>query len=148
MDYRFPNDSPRALVRMQKKHWEPLFAWIEDEFDVKLNVANGFAPAKQSEDTMRKLRAQIESMDKWELAGAFQRPYGPTFQTTNALCTSAAFERAVYASKSFVIALAVCRCRLTAHQAAEASHVEVRSQIEQWGEVEDSEYTSDVGALH
>jgi chaperone required for assembly of F1-ATPase len=50
-----------------------------------------------------------------------------------------AFERAVYASKSFVIALALCRGRLTAHEAAEASHVEVRSQIETWGEVEDSE---------
>ena len=48
------------------------------------------------------------------------------------------FERAVYASKSFIIALALLRGRLTAHEAAEASHVEVRSQIEKWGEVEDS----------
>ena len=51
----------------------------------------------------------------------------------------AAFERAVYSSKSFIIALALCRGRLTADQAADAAHVEVRSQIEQWGEVEDSE---------
>ncbi len=51
----------------------------------------------------------------------------------------AAFERAVYATKSFVIALAVCKGRLTADQAADAAHVEVRSQIERWGEVEDSE---------
>ena len=49
-----------------------------------------------------------------------------------------AFERAAYASKSFIIALALCRGRLTAEQAAQASHVEVRSQIEIWGEVEDS----------
>ena len=49
----------------------------------------------------------------------------------------AAFERAAYASKSFIIALALCRGRLTAHEAADASHVEVRSQIELWGEVED-----------
>ena len=48
------------------------------------------------------------------------------------------FERACYASKSFIIALALCKGRLTAHEASDASHVEVRSQIEQWGEVEDT----------
>jgi chaperone required for assembly of F1-ATPase len=50
-----------------------------------------------------------------------------------------AFERAAYASKSFIIALALCRGHLTAEQASQASHVEVRSQIEIWGEVEDSQ---------
>jgi len=52
-----------------------------------------------------------------------------------------AFERAAYASKSFIIALALCRGHLTAEQASQASHVEVRSQIEIWGEVEDSQST-------
>lgn len=46
----------------------------------------------------------------------------------------------MYATKSFVIALALCRGRLTAHEAAQASHVEVSSQIERWGEVEDSTF--------
>lgn len=53
-----------------------------------------------------------------------------------------AFERSVYTSKSFVIALALCRGRITADEAAQASHVEVRSQIEIWGEVEDCEHPS------
>jgi chaperone required for assembly of F1-ATPase len=53
-----------------------------------------------------------------------------------------AFERAVYATKSFVIGLALCKGRLTADNAADASHVEVRAQIELWGEVEDSEWES------
>lgn len=47
-------------------------------------------------------------------------------------------ERAVYYSKSFVIALAMVRQRLNAEQAAQAALVEVRSQIQRWGEVEDS----------
>lgn len=51
----------------------------------------------------------------------------------------AAFERAVYASKSFMIGLALVQGRLSADDAAHAAQVEVRSQIEQWGEVEDSE---------
>lgn len=44
----------------------------------------------------------------------------------------------MYACKSFTIGLALITGRITAHQAAEAAHVEVRSQIELWGEVEDS----------
>lgn len=50
----------------------------------------------------------------------------------------AAFERAVYATKSFIIALAICKGHLSANDASEAAQVEVRNQIERWGEVEDS----------
>lgn len=60
-----------------------------------------------------------------------------------------ALERATYATKSFLIAFALVSGKLTADQAARAAHVEVSSQIELWGEVEDSELsrilvTSDV----
>ena len=83
-------------------------------------------------------------MDNWELAGRITPPLFPLppthlLQLIRGMVKILAFERAAYAAKSFVIALALCRGRLTAHEAAEASHVEVRSQIEQWGEVEDSE---------
>lgn len=46
-------------------------------------------------------------------------------------------ERATYTSKSFLIALALVQKYITAEEAALASHVEVNSQIEKWGEVED-----------
>lgn len=49
------------------------------------------------------------------------------------------FERAVMASKSYIIALALAEGKLTAEEAALAAHVEVQSQIDRWGEVEDSE---------
>lgn len=52
---------------------------------------------------------------------------------------AAAFERAVYTTKSFLIALALLEGRLTVEQAALASQVEVDSQIDLWGEVEDSQ---------
>lgn len=66
---------------------------------------------------------------------------GPDNFAIRTFTDSIAFERAAYASKSFIIALALCRGHLTAEQASQASHVEVRSQIEIWGEVEDSQYT-------
>lgn len=48
-----------------------------------------------------------------------------------------ALERAVYATKSFIIGLALVKRHITAEQASEASHVEVNSQIQNWGMVED-----------
>ncbi|KAG8828575.1 ATP synthase complex assembly protein atp12 [Serendipita sp. 399] len=50
----------------------------------------------------------------------------------------AGFERAVLTSKSAIIALALVLRKLTVEEAAQAAHVEVNSQIERWGEVEDS----------
>ena len=48
-----------------------------------------------------------------------------------------AMERATYVTKSFVIALALVKGLVDVEQAAQAAHVEVNSQIERWGEVED-----------
>ena len=53
-------------------------------------------------------------------------------------------ERAVYTSKSFIIALALVRHHITVEEAALASHVEVNSQIEKWGEVEDCKSLSPI----
>lgn len=51
-------------------------------------------------------------------------------------------ERATYTTKSFIVALALVKRQLTAEQAAETAQVEVNSQIERWGEVEDCELLS------
>lgn len=51
-----------------------------------------------------------------------------------------AMERAVYASKSLIVALALVRGRISVEEAALASQVEVASQIQKWGEVEDCEH--------
>lgn len=102
---------------MQKEHWDPLISWMKDKYGVDLVVSHGITPAIQTPETLVKLQAEVENMNIWELA---------------------AFERAVYATKSFVIALALVKGRISAHEAAQASHVEVSSQIEKWGEVEDT----------
>lgn len=53
-------------------------------------------------------------------------------------------ERATYTTKSFIIALALVKKHLSVEQAALATQVEVASQIQRWGEVEDSESLPDV----
>lgn len=42
------------------------------------------------------------------------------------------------ASKSYLIALALVEGHYSVDDAAKAAHVEVQSQIDRWGEVEDS----------
>jgi hypothetical protein len=54
---------------MQRQHWDPLFAWVKEAYGVELALAEGFAPARQSEQTMKIMRGIIEKMDVWELAG-------------------------------------------------------------------------------
>lgn len=51
-----------------------------------------------------------------------------------------AMERATYTTKSFLIALALVKKQLSIEQAAKAAQIEVDSQIQRWGEVEDCEH--------
>ena len=51
-------------------------------------------------------------------------------------------ERVTYSTKSFLIALALVQGEITTEQAADASRVEVLSQIKRWGEVEDCEFSA------
>ncbi|EKM55928.1 uncharacterized protein PHACADRAFT_209438 [Phanerochaete carnosa HHB-10118-sp] len=113
----FHASEPASLVSLQKRHWEPLLTWARESFTVEVNVTTGFSVPRQPAETLAAFRKVLEQMDEWEMA---------------------AMERATYTTKSFLIALALVKRRVTAEQAAQASHVEVNSQIEKWGEVEDS----------
>ncbi|KAG1832213.1 ATP12-domain-containing protein [Suillus variegatus] len=57
---------------------------------------------------------------------------------TRAKLDLAAMERVTYTTKSFLIALALVKRHITVEEAAVAAQVEVSSQIQRWGEVEDS----------
>ncbi|KAJ9098733.1 hypothetical protein QFC21_004381 [Naganishia friedmannii] len=118
----FSADHPSTLVRLQSEHWAPLHAWYKDEYDVEIKtydtlVLGGGNRFKQDEKTKKVLRGVVDSWDAWQIA---------------------ALERATYSTKSFLIAFALVSGRFTADQAARAAQVEVSSQIELWGEVEDT----------
>jgi chaperone required for assembly of F1-ATPase len=57
-------------------------------------------------------------------------------------------ERAIHFSKSLIIALALSRGQLSAEDASRAALVEVQSQIDRWGEVEDSMLSPTSADLH
>jgi len=104
-------------VKLQQTYWEPLLHWARTTYGVKIDVFDSILFNQQPEETKHKFDAVMSDFDHWEMA---------------------AMERATYITKSFIIALALVRGHLTADQAALAAQVEVSSQIERWGEVEDS----------
>ncbi|KAI8991195.1 hypothetical protein BDF20DRAFT_843236 [Mycotypha africana] len=108
---------PEIITQLQDKYYKPILEWTGKTFDVKINITTGLFSVQQPEDTKKKLRAIVESMDPLELA---------------------AFEKAVMSSKSFLIGLALVRRGITVEQAARAAHVEMNAQMDRWGEVEDS----------
>jgi len=117
----FPSDGPSPLVRLQEQHWDTLHLWYKQQFGINIKsfpelVLSG-QKFEQDAETRRVLREEVEKFDEFQMA---------------------ALERATYASKSFLIGFALVYGRLSADQAASASHVEVTAQIKLWGEVEDA----------
>jgi len=113
----FYQDEPPPLVVLQQKYWDPLLNWARSTFDVEIRKFDSILFNSQPEATKRKFDTLLAQFDPWEMA---------------------AMERATYTTKSFIVALALVKRQLTADQAAETAQVEVNSQIQRWGEVEDS----------
>lgn len=113
----FFHDDPEGLAHLQTKYWVPLLDWAREAFGVEINVSNSVLSPTQPKETKDKLAEVIKALDHWEMA---------------------ALERAAIASKSLIIALALVKRHFTVEEAARAASVEVDSQIERWGEVEDT----------
>ncbi|KAG5647138.1 hypothetical protein DXG03_001093 [Asterophora parasitica] len=112
----FYQDYPPQLERLQAEHWGPLLEWARKTFGIEIHKAESLLFSSQPDATREKLREVLSELDQWELA---------------------AVERATYTTKSLIIALALVKKHLSVEQAALAATVEVSSQIERWGEVED-----------
>ncbi|PWN44899.1 ATP12-domain-containing protein [Ceraceosorus guamensis] len=124
----YQEEEPPVLVKLQQEHWDPLISWVRSTFQVEVNPITSLLGSSQSPDTTSKLRSHISKYDSLELA---------------------AFERAVMSTKSFIIALKLLENSRNAtaieeaeewgvEEAAQAAEVEVKSQTEKWGEVEDT----------
>jgi len=135
----FYQDDPPPLVRLQREHWDPLLDWVRAEFDIEIITSYSVLFSSQPKASKQKLDQIMTGFDRWQMAGQY---YGPLTMSCSkssilTLFLLSAMERVTYTTKSFLIALALVHKRLTAEQAALAAQVEVSSQIERWGEVED-----------
>ena len=119
-------------MELQKKHWNPILDWARDTFEIQIHTSNSIFSTPQPTETFAKLDRVISELDPWQMAGMFtlHSSLAPTDHCK-------ALERATYSSKSFLIGLALVLKKVTVEEAALASSVEVSSQIQRWGEVED-----------
>ncbi|KAL9938749.1 hypothetical protein V8E36_002468 [Tilletia maclaganii] len=113
----FHEDEPHQLVRLQEERWAPLLEWASTHFNQPIEVYTSLFNTAQPSSTRQALLSHILKLDPLRLA---------------------AFERAVLSSKSFLIALGLLEGKLSVEDAGRAAEVEVASQIERWGEVEDT----------
>ena len=97
----------------------------------------GILNTRQPDATILKLGSVVAEYDQFKLAGELSSFWLKLPSLTGDI--RAAFERAVLATKSYLISLALVEGHFSVDQAAQAAHVEVQSQIDRWGEVEDSE---------
>ncbi|KAF8343949.1 ATP12-domain-containing protein [Cantharellus anzutake] len=113
----FMAKEPPQLVELQKRHWVPILEWARAEFNIAIPTSDTLFIQPSPAQAVQTLHTILKEMDQWTLA---------------AMC------RAVHSSKSFMIGLALVKGRITAEEAALAARVEVQSQINRWGEVEDT----------
>lgn len=109
-------DHPVGLAQRQAAHWAPLLVWAEEELGASLRVTPGLIHVDQDETALVALRAAIEAVSDFELAG---------------------LHNAVTLTGSTVIGLALLRGRLTVQQAFDAAHVDEAWQTYLSGEDED-----------
>lgn len=106
-------EGPQGLVARQSEHWDPVIAWAEKSFAIRLVLAQGVMHVEQPQENMQNLRNAIENEDIVAL-GALASMAGLT--------------------GSAVLALAVLRGAVSAEAAWAAAHVDEDWQISQWGE--------------
>lgn len=121
----FTTADDRILLRKQTKHFEPLIKWMNNHFNIDLNVSyGGFRKLEHSVDTVKKVRAAVDAMNPFELA---------CLQCVTMEC------------KSIIIALALLHGRISYEEAILVSRLEEELQCEVWGVVEGGH---DIDRLH
>lgn len=113
------------MVQLQKEKWDPILAWTSQYFNLPpIRIFTDILGVEQDKKIVESLRNHISTYDQWDLS---------------------ALERIIRSSKSFLIGVRLLESVKTgkehefgAKEAAEAAEVEVKSQTERWGEVEDT----------
>jgi chaperone required for assembly of F1-ATPase len=110
-------DQPEGLVARQSAAWDPVLAWVEERFGVRMRLAGGVMPIDQDARTRAAIGGGLEGLSP--LAAA-------ALHTITGLTGSA------------LLALAVHEGRLSIDEAWNAAHVDEDWNIAQWGEDEEA----------
>lgn len=101
-----------VLTTKQEETWDPIIEWFSKEFEIEPLETTYYFHVTHPEETTAALRKHIESLDDWELA---------------------AFDAAASSLKSFVLAAALLKYRVSPADALSASRLEETHQQDEWG---------------
>ncbi|GAB4531739.1 MAG: ATP12 family chaperone protein [Parvularculaceae bacterium] len=104
--------SPRELVARQAAAWDPLLAWMEAEYGVRLTSTDSLRPAAPDPDELARLARRLETESDFVAIG---------------------LKSAAELTGSAVIALALGACAFDAETLFAASRIEEAYQQERWG---------------
>jgi len=110
----FRVDSPPALVRMQKKHWDPVLDYFRDEHGLEVLTQVGIVQRPQPVETKLKLTKFIEDCNDFELA---------------------VMKTVAEVGCSTMLGIAVVHRKLSVKKAYNAAMADRLYQIRKWGEV-------------
>lgn len=102
-----------ALRGRQQERWDPVLAWVRQQFNCGISCTDGVMPVVQPAETLECFRAELQGMDAFQMA-AF------TVLTQNL--------------GSLLLAFAVRGAHMEAAEAFHCSRVDEDYQAEQWGE--------------
>ena len=117
--YRAPN--PKELKARQSDAWDPILAWAAKELDAPLIVVEGVMHENQSQNSIKKLTAQVSEQTEFQLT---------------------ALHDLVSMSGSLIIGLAAQRAVYPIEDLWEWSRLDELWQIEKWGKDENAEATA------
>lgn len=109
---------PAALMAQQAAAWDPLLDWAACTYGVRLQTGKGVMHVPQDADGLVGLKAQLDQMTAFELAGAHDL---------------------ISLSGSLIIALAVTQGHITPQEGWTISRLDEDWQISQWGEDEEAQ---------
>ena len=115
--HSYYSDGPAELIKLQSECWDPLHHVLNFKYGIKLRKTKSLFGLKQDESTMKAIRTLLSQMTPIRLA---------------------AMERAVLLFKSIAISLLLINKDISLGQAIKAHTVELDSQIQKWGHIEDS----------
>lgn len=115
-------EEPDALVQRQAESWDVLLEWARRRYDVDFACRAGVMHIPQPEETVRKLRHAVLTLNPFELAG---------------------LSPLVTIGGSLVAGLAVLEEMIPAESAWEAVSLDERWQLEQWGDDSEARATLD-----
>ena len=110
----FRSASEPSLLAKEERHFAPLLGWLSNDLGLTLGQTTSLL-LEHPAGALERADELLAAADEWEIA------------TLDSLCSC---------TKSFVLAMAVCRGRVGAEDACAAARVAEQHQIDEWGEVE------------